>query len=70
LARSSVQGLSWCPLELPDGAVAVDVDVSGTEGDATPDVVEDTLATVLSVVVADSCAGVEVEETNGGACCM
>ena len=58
------------PLELSDGAVAIDVDVSDTEGDAGLVVDADVLAAVLSVIVADSCAGVEVEETNGGACRM
>ena len=56
-------------LELSDGAVAVDVDVSGTAGDTALVVEEDALAAVLSVE-AGSCGGVEVEETNGGACWM
>ena len=52
--------------ELSDGAVADDVEASGTEGDAKLVVDEDVPAAVVSV--AGSCAGVEVEETNGGAC--
>jgi len=38
-----------------------------TGGDATPDVEEEVLAVALLVEVGN-CAGVEVEETNGGAC--
>ena len=62
-------GLVVVPLVLSDGGV-VELDVSDTEGDATPCVDEDVPAAALSVVVAESCAGVEVDETNGGACWM
>jgi len=55
------------PPELVEGAMAVDVDVSDTDGDTTLLVAGDVLAAVLSVVVAGSCAGVELDETNGGA---
>jgi hypothetical protein len=58
------------PVELTDGVVALDVDVSGADGDATLLPNRDVLAAVLSVALAGSCAGVEVEETNGGACWM
>ena len=58
------------PAELSDGTVAVDVDESGPEGDTALVVDEDVLAEALSAVCAGSCAGVEVEDTNGGACWM
>jgi len=55
------------PLALSEGAVAVDVDVSGMEGDATLFVDEDVSVAALFAIDVGSCAGVEVEETNGGA---
>jgi hypothetical protein len=55
--------------ELSDRDGTVDVDASGTEVGATLDVVEDVSVRVLLVDVA-ICAGVEVEETNGGAFSM
>ena len=50
---------------VPVGVVGVEA--SGTEGEASPDGVElpDPAPIVADVV---SCAGVEVDETNGGAC--
>jgi len=57
-------------LELSDGAVGVEVDASGTEGNATLFVEEDVSVAALFVVDVVSCAAVEVEETNGGACWM
>jgi hypothetical protein len=69
-----VAALSFIPSELvvlatlADGAAAVDVDVSGMEEDARPVVGDDVPAEVLSA--AGSRAGVEVEETNGGAFSM
>jgi hypothetical protein len=51
-----------------DEAAAVDVDVSGMEEDARPVVGDDVPVEVLSA--AGSWAGVEVEETNGGAFSM
>jgi hypothetical protein len=61
-------GLAVLPLELSAGPMADDVDVPGTEGDATPVTDGEVLAVLLSVVEVGSCAGVEVDETNGGAC--
>jgi hypothetical protein len=53
-----------------DGAGTLDVDASGAEGGATLDVVEDVSVVVLLVIDGVICAGVEVEETNGGAFSM
>jgi hypothetical protein len=51
---------------VPAPAGVVDVEASGTEGETVLDVVQ--LPVLLPVVVdVVSCAGVEVEETNGGA---
>ena len=55
--------------ELSDGAGTV-VDALGTEVGAPLDVVEDVSVRVLLVVDVTICAGVEVEETNGGAFSM
>jgi hypothetical protein len=46
--------------------VAGDVEASGTEGDAMLVVDEDVLAPVSLGIDAGTCAGVEVEDTNGG----
>jgi hypothetical protein len=51
--------------ELADGPGTEDVEASGATGDAPLDV--DASAAVFFVVDAVICAGVEVEETNGGA---
>ena len=53
-----------------EGEAVVDVEASGTEGDATPMVDEDVSVAVLFIVDVVNCAGVEVEETNGGAFSM
>jgi hypothetical protein len=69
IAREAVgPELVVVPLELSDGGV-VELDVSDTEGGASPDVDVDVPTAVLPVAM-DSCAGVEVDETNGGACAM
>jgi len=52
---------------LPDGAATVEVGASGTAGDVALDVV-DVADEVPEVGGALACVGVEVEETNGGAC--
>ena len=55
---------------VPVPAEVLDVEVSGTEVDATLDGVEDVSVAVLPSVDVVSSAGVEVEETNGAACWM
>jgi hypothetical protein len=47
--------------------LAIDVESSGTGGDATLIAVGLVSVAMLLVVDAGSCAGVEVDETNGGA---
>jgi len=47
---------------------AVEVDVSDTGGDTTPDGVEGVPFSAPVAADVMSCAGVDVEETNGGAC--
>jgi hypothetical protein len=56
--------------EVSDDAGTVDVEASGAEEDATLDVVEGVSVVVLFVIDGVICAGVEVEETNGGALSM
>ena len=63
--RSSAPSSS-CPEGLYEGEGAVDVEASGTEGETTLVVEVPGSVPVAADVV--SCAGVEVEETNGGAC--
>ena len=50
---------------VPDGVIGEEA--SGTEGETALDVVE-LSASVLVAADVVSCAGVEVDETNGGAC--
>ena len=56
--------------ELPDAEGTVDVAASGMEADATPGVDEDVPVVLLLVADVAIWAGVEVEETNGGAFSM
>jgi len=56
--------------ELSDGDGTVDVEAPGVEGDATLDGVGDVSVAAPVVVDVVSCAGVEVEDTNGGAFSM
>jgi hypothetical protein len=57
-------------LELSDGVVTVDVEISGTAGDAAPVLDADESVAASFVVEAVIAAGVEVEDTNGGAFSM
>jgi hypothetical protein len=52
---------------MPVPAGAVNVEASGTEGETALDVVDEVAVSALAVAVV-SCAGVEVEEMNGGVC--
>ena len=57
-------------VELPNEAGTVDVEALGAEEDATVEVIEGVSVAVLFVPDTGSSAGVEVEETNGGAFSM